>query len=470
MWLFIVFSTGLADLPVHCTYKEFLGKWKFTIDLNEFKASLNDPRTFCDRGQPGSISEYSKSIKFEFKDYHSEIFTFSSPNKAFSEQFGEGEWTMVYDEGFIIKFKEKVFNAFFLYYKQGEEFRSMCSKTTKGWARGADPRNHENWACFFAEKIEGSWNLQDFKRQDAFLQVDDGGIGEKKRKIKISAQNTLMPDEGKGGKGFADSSFLGKEDDDSLVYYWNTSIDDIDADFLPESWDWSNISGKSFISSNVMQQGSCGSCYAITTTELLESRLKILTLNKYSDSLSIQYLISCSFYTEGCEGGYPTLLFKLIQEFGICLDSSMPYSASNGKCNSSCTKSPVSISDFYYIGGYYGATSEVSIMKEVRARGPVIIDFNPGPAFAVYKKGIFEEHRGKIVNGLTMRDRLVDWEKVTHSVLLVGWGIENGKKFWKCLNSWGKEWGEQGYFRILRGNDEDSIESMAEAAVPYIQI
>jgi len=74
------------------------------------------------------------------------------------------------------------------------------------------------------------------------------------------------------------------------------------------------------------------------------------------------------------------------------------------------------------------------------------------------------------VNGLTMRDRSVDWEKVTHSVLLVGWGIEDGKKYWKCLNSWGDSWGEKGFFRILRGNDEDSIESMAEAAVPYIKI
>ena len=461
LWRFFGLFFGVfADLPVHCTYEDVVGEWKVFMDLDLFEAGLDEPRTYCERGQPGQILDYSKDTVFQFEEFESDVFSFNLPNGVVSERFGEGNWTMVYDEGIIVNFKGKVFNSFFFYYRAAQEYRSVCSKMTKGWYRGAEPRDYRGWGCFYAEKSGGNAEM---KRQGTFLQVQD------KKWVRIPIQSVMVFDGLGGGKEFKDSMFLDKQDEVGLTYYWNSSIDEIDGDRLPESWDWSNISGKSYISSKVRQQGSCGSCYAITTVELLESRLKILTSNLFSETISTQYLLSCSFYTEGCQGGYPILLFKLIQEFGICLESSMPYTASDSNCLPSCSKSKIQISDFYYIGGYYGATSEVSIMKEVRARGPVIIDFNPGPAFASYKGGVFEEHRGQKVNGFTMRDRSVDWEKVTHSVLLVGWGVENGKKYWKCLNSWGDSWGEQGFFRILRGNDEDSIESMAEAAVPYIK-
>jgi len=49
-----------------------------------------------------------------------------------------------------------------------------------------------------------------------------------------------------------------------------------------------------------------------------------------------------------------------------------------------------------------------------------------------------------------------------------GWGTENGEKFWYIQNSWGPKWGENGRMRIRRGVDECAIESMAEAADPYI--
>ena len=58
------------------------------------------------------------------------------------------------------------------------------------------------------------------------------------------------------------------------------------------------------------------------------------------------------------------------------------------------------------------------------------------------------------------------WEHTNHAVLAVGWGVEpqSRRKYWIAMNTWGPDWGERGFFRIARGDDESAFESMAVAA------
>lgn len=73
----------------------------------------------------------------------------------------------------------------------------------------------------------------------------------------------------------------------------------------------------------------------------------------------------------------------------------------------------------------------------------------------VYKSGIYEHKTGRFLGG--------------HAVKILAYGEENGVKYWTCANSWNNDWGEAGYFRIKRGNDECGIESSGVAGMPDLE-
>ncbi len=79
------------------------------------------------------------------------------------------------------------------------------------------------------------------------------------------------------------------------------------AEFLPDSWDWRNVSGVNYVPA-VRNQGACGSCYAFSATAMVESRIRVATKNDVAVTLSPQDIVSCSDYSQGCEGGFPYLI------------------------------------------------------------------------------------------------------------------------------------------------------------------
>lgn len=58
-------------------------------------------------------------------------------------------------------------------------------------------------------------------------------------------------------------------------------------------------------------------------------------------------------------------------------------------CDESNVIAKVSVSDYGYIGGYYGASNEENMMKELRMRGPIIANFEPSVEFITYESGVY---------------------------------------------------------------------------------
>ncbi|KAI2548815.1 cathepsin B, partial [Homo sapiens] len=53
-----------------------------------------------------------------------------------------------------------------------------------------------------------------------------------------------------------------------------------------------------------------------------------------------------------------------------------------------------------------------------------------------------------------------------HAIRILGWGVENGTPYWLVANSWNTDWGDNGFFKILRGQDHCGIESEVVAGIP----
>ena len=77
------------------------------------------------------------------------------------------------------------------------------------------------------------------------------------------------------------------------------------------------------------------------------------------------------------------------------------------------------------------------MLQEVYQRGPIACGIAVPDALETYTGGIFCDTTGDM--------------SVVHDISVVGYGVENGTKFWKIKNSWGPSWGEKGYYRIVRG-------------------
>jgi len=92
------------------------------------------------------------------------------------------------------------------------------------------------------------------------------------------------------------------------------------------------------------------------------------------------------------------------------------------------------------------------MMNEIYQRGPISCGIATTDDFHAYKGGIFYDTTGDL--------------EITHVVSIVGWGEQNGVKFWRIRNSWGSYWGESGFFKIVRGVNNLAIETDCDWATP----
>ncbi len=187
---------------------------------------------------------------------------------------------------------------------------------------------------------------------------------------------------------------------------------------------------------SVKNQGNCGSCWAFSTTGSIEGIVAIK--NEELFNISEQQLVDCSndYGNDGCEGGLMDNGFKYVIDNGLCSEKEYPYEAVDGNCKE--CKSIIEIKN------YHDIESNEKVLKRAVSQQPVSVAIQANlSSFRFYSNGVYSDPM--CGNGLD------------HGVLIVGYGYDLmlNKEYWIVKNSWGEDWGENGYIRIERNSNKD---------------
>lgn len=294
-------------------------------------------------------------------------------------------------------------------------------------------------------------------------------------------------------------------------------------DDLPINFDGVKI-WKPFLQ-DVRSQGLCGSCWAFSTLFCLAARLSIYSKGKYSYDFSPAKMVYCGITLPETEGSNLEKIKKMLSNgtrydyfqkkinagesdtygcSGETLINAWQFLYRTGVPENSCLmygdeKNPKNIkinltlkedimyncADFvspsfdfcpsskkymvsHRAGGYYfvpgvkntedptKSGSEYNIRKEIYKWGPVSSGMMVYDDFIDWEgNGIYEyDKKSQLIGG--------------HAIVILGWGEKNGKKYWIVRNSWGEEWGDKGYFKILRGVNHCEIEENCFVGFPNI--
>ncbi|XP_052084827.1 procathepsin L-like [Mytilus californianus] len=212
---------------------------------------------------------------------------------------------------------------------------------------------------------------------------------------------------------------------------------------LPDTMNWTALG----YVTEVGNQGQCGSCWAFSVIGALEGQW--FRAQRKLVRLSVQDLMDCSksVGNQGCEGGFIDKSYKFIRDnHGIDTWKSYPYDAKNEKCR--FNNDTIGATCRGYTDIKKG--NEDDLYVAVGSIGPVAVAIDAyQESFSMYKSGVYDEPKCTTT-------------RLSHTLLVTGYGKYKGKEYWLAKNSWGTSWGMNGYIMMSRNKDNQcGIASLA---------
>ena len=204
---------------------------------------------------------------------------------------------------------------------------------------------------------------------------------------------------------------------------------------LPDHFNWRDIEGVNWVTP-VQNQLSCGSCVAFGTISALEAVVQIELGQQLNIDLSEAHLFYCG--GGSCSNGWTiSRSVNYLEAYGVPEESCFPYTPRQTDCDRTCSdweSQAIKLIDGSRIKYSY-PPSIATIQEALIEHGPLVTSFTVYDDFFSYNSGVYVQTSDNIAGG--------------HAVAIVGY--DNNNEYWICKNSWGKNWGENGFFRIGYG-------------------
>lgn len=217
---------------------------------------------------------------------------------------------------------------------------------------------------------------------------------------------------------------------------------------LPTTVDWRT---KGYVTP-IKNQGQCGSCWAFSATGSLEGQHFNVTGKLVS--LSEQNLVDCSGAegNHGCDGGLPDQAFQyVIKNGGIDTEATYPYQAHDENCRYTSANIGSTCKSYVDIP----SKSESDLQAASATIGPISVGIDASHlSFQLYHSGVYHSY-------------ICSQTSLDHGVLVVGYGVYEGKDYWLVKNSWGTNWGMDGYIMMSRNRD-NNCGIATEASYPVV--
>ncbi|XP_030749407.1 cathepsin L1-like [Sitophilus oryzae] len=296
---------------------------------------------------------------------------------------------------------------------------------------------HQQWLQFKKEHMRFYRSLDDESRrydifQENLQKIDEhNGLydkGLKTFKMGITQFADLTSEEFKDFLTFKPSSGVERKARTLFQVSGNASV--------PKSIDWR----KKGAVTNVKDQGICGACWAFSVTGSLEGAYYLK--HKKLVSFSEQQLIDCAtekYGLFGCNGGELDPAFQYIKENGAETESNYPFEMNDDQCHQNNSLIVTKIKSIVDVE----SKNEDALVAAVGLVGPISVAIDAEP-IQFYRSGIFQSESCSQV-------------ELNHAVLAVGYGSKNGQDYWIIKNSWGTEFGENGYILMKRGVNQCGI-------------
>jgi hypothetical protein len=451
----------LADVPTHCLKWQVLGTWDFKLS-----APTTDSPLCSHTRPDDIITVYNAKVGFDNPGFQVEktgtfqlLSNFSDAARlCVNDLCEDAKWTMVYDEAMSIKGLTSglELTMHFAYVprnpssdgppngKEAQFWNSLCDQTYPGWfgksttergcvvAKNRQPiPPHQSVSIMSDDSSSSSSFLQtrlkhalkqtllqghkaEFMQARAFDMdqlVETAALINSRQKFWVADASAAS-----FAKDFTNRDIFQAVGGvrDKLLRPKSFSLDDIiDPEarskeelrrqcvrkVLPDSIDWSN---NQFTQTPVANQGSCGSCYAVSSADAFTSRIRLKKQNANIKARSAKGIFQCSVVNQGCDGGFPWLVAYHGHYEGLYSDDCLgPYEASipppnvvANKCppankSPACSEDVEFVKSWGYVGGYYGKGNTEDMMWSLYRDGPMVVAIDAESDLFLYKSGLF---------------------------------------------------------------------------------